>query len=251
MRWPFYITVFLALLTGTALFMYTENAWISTGSTLLILVTAISYGAAYVRSGFFMTLFHRAKPGQKIIALTFDDGPCEYTGEIISVLEKHRVQATFFLIGKQAESFPHLVKKLHEAGHTLGNHTWSHSFWFDVGSSKKMQQDIEKASQVIQSITGECPRYFRPPYGVTNPPLAKAVKKSGLVPVGWSVRSLDTQNADHARLKKKVLSRLRDGDILLFHDTTPGLAAVLDELIPEITGKGYTFVTIDTMIAQA
>lgn len=251
MRWPFYITVFLALLTGAALFIYTENGWISTGIAVLILVAGISYGAAYVRSGFFMTLFHRAKPGQKMIALTFDDGPCEYTGEIISVLEKHRVQATFFLIGKQAEAFPHLVKKLREAGHTLGNHTWSHSFWFDFWSSKKMQQDITKASQVIQSITDECPRYFRPPYGVTNPPLAKAVKKTGLIPVGWSVRSLDTQKKDLTAVKKKILSRLRDGDIILFHDTTPGLAAVLDELIPEITGKGYTFVTIDTMITQA
>lgn len=245
------MSVILALVTGLALFACTENLWFAAASALLVVIAAISYGAAHVRSGFFMTLFHRAKPGQKIIALTFDDGPCEHTGEIISVLEKYRVKATFFLIGHQVNAFPHVVQQLYEAGHTLGNHTWSHSFWFDVGSSVKMQQDIKKASQVIQSITGECPRYFRPPYGVTNPPLAKAVKKTGLIPVGWSLRSLDTQHNDRVALKKKILSSLRDGDVILFHDTTPGLATLLDELIPEITGKGYTFVTMDTMITPA
>lgn len=251
MRRPFYMSVILALVTGLALFAFTENLWLAAASALLVVIAAISYGATHVRSGFFMTLFHRAKPGQKTVALTFDDGPCEHTGEIISVLEKHGIQATFFLIGHKVAAFPHMVQQLHEAGHTLGNHTWSHSVWFDFWSSQKMQQDILQASEAIQSVTGEYPRYFRPPYGVTNPPLARAVKKTGLIPVGWSLRSLDTQHNDRIALKKKILSRLRDGDVILFHDTTPGLATLLNELIPEITGKGYTFVTMDTMITPA
>ena len=162
--------------------------------------------------------------------LTFDDGPHpEITPQILDILKKYNQKATFFCIGKNIEQYPEISKQIHDEGHTIGNHSFSHSFYFDFFRTKKVIAELEKTNTLIKNITGKECKIFRPPYGVTNPNIAKAVKKLNLQLIGWKIRSLDT-----VKNKKTVLKRLekaKPGDIILFHDTKKHTPEILDEFL--------------------
>lgn len=211
--------------------------------TLVVLV----WGASNVCSQLFLKVVCKGKTEQRHIALTFDDGPSKYTGKILEILEKHKVQATFFVIGKHAAQAPEWVKQIQNQGHTIGNHTYSHSYFFDFWSSRKMAADIAKANNMITKITGTTPQFFRPPYGVTNPPLALAVKKSNLTPIGWSLRSLDTIKTAR-KLQEKLLSKVGPGKIILLHDTMPTTANILDEFLTEMKKQNYKVVPLSELL---
>ncbi|MFO7938949.1 MAG: polysaccharide deacetylase family protein [Bacteroidales bacterium] len=211
--------------------------------TLVVLV----WGASNVCSQLFLKVVCKGKTHQRHIALTFDDGPSKYTGKILAILEKHKVQATFFVIGKHAAQAPEWVKQIQNQGHTLGNHTYSHSYFFDFWSSRKMAADMAKANNMITKITGTTPQFFRPPYGVTNPPLALAVKKSNLTPIGWSLRSLDTIKTAR-KLQEKLLSKVGPGKIILLHDTMPTTANILDEFLTEMKKQNYKVVPLSELL---
>lgn len=208
----------------------------------MLLLAFIIYGVTHIRSGFFIRCINRIPTNEKKIVLSFDDGPGEYTLQVLEVLKKHNVKAMFFIIGKHVPGNENLLLHIKKDGHIIGNHTWSHDKWFDLWKSDSMYQDIEKNSKQLQEITGNEVLYFRPPYGVTNPPLAKALKKTGMKAVGWSFRSLDTVKGTGDYMEKKVLKKAKSGDILLFHDTVKGMPLFLDKLIPKLQSKGFKFV---------
>jgi len=210
---------------------------------LAVVLAVLVWGAANVCSQLFMKVLCRGNKQKKQIALTFDDGPSGYTGKILEILAKHKVQATFFVIGRHAEKAPELLREIQNQGHLIGNHTYSHHYFFDLYTKKKMAKDIARANSVIADITGETPKYFRPPYGVTNPTLAKAVKITGLKAIGWSLRSLDTVKSA-AKLRKKLLHKTGSGKIILFHDTMPATVEILDNYITEVKNKGYKVVPL-------
>lgn len=192
----------------------------------LMIPVAITYiallviGSVKICSGFYLQAICRLDPEEKRIALTFDDGPDEVnTPKILDILDRHKIRATFFVIGKKAERHRELVKEIHRRGHTIGNHSYSHAFFFDLYGRKKMEQDLLRCEQVIFEITGEKPVLFRPPYGVTNPTVARVVKKLGYKVVGWSVRSMDTKIKDDKKLADRVIKGLQPGAIVLLHDT--------------------------------
>lgn len=241
MRMPFFIAVFTASVLGlfAGIFIH-PVAGIVVGVNMAI--GFIAFGAAHIRSGFFIRSINRVPQDQKNIVLSFDDGPCIYTPEVLSVLEKHRVKAMFFLIGKNVAGKEDMVRKMHSDGHRVGNHTWSHAKWFDFWSSGRMYKDIVMNNEILEQITGEPVRFFRPPYGVTNPPLAKALIGCRMNVIGWSFRSLDTVKGAGKQMEEKVLSRVKPGDILLFHDTVEGVAGLLDAVIPQLQSKGFKFI---------
>lgn len=164
------------------------------------------------------------------IHLTFDDGPHpEITPQILNILKKHNQKAIFFCTGKNIEKYQEVSKQIINEGHTIGNHSFSHSIYFDFFSSKKIIDELEKTNQLIKNVTGEDCKIFRPPYGVTNPNISKAVKILNLQIIGWNIRSLDT-----VKSKKTVLKRLqksKNGDIILFHDTQKQSPEILDEFL--------------------
>jgi len=214
---------------------------------LILYVHALVLGAIYIQWDFFIRSYNRGK-NSRFIAITFDDGPAEYTGRILDVLTQGNVEAAFFSIGKNAVQNPELVKRWHREGHLIGNHSYYHGFNFDWQSSKKMAAEMEQTNQAIMEIAGVRPKLFRPPYGVTNPNLARAVERTGMYSIGWNVRSFDTKIKDPKKLLSRILNKLQGGDIVLLHDSMAITAEILTEFIVQARQKGYTFVRVDKLL---
>jgi peptidoglycan/xylan/chitin deacetylase (PgdA/CDA1 family) len=207
------------------------------------------YGSYRVDSGFYIQVICSAKTTEREIAISFDDGPApEYSPEILRILKEYQVHAAFFCIGNRIEGNEQLVRQMHEGGHVIGNHSFSHHPAFDLFSSKAMSADLQQMDQEMFRVTGLTPRMFRPPYGVTNPPLKKAIILGNYIPVGWSIRSLDTVISNEKKLFKKVMGSLAPGAVLLFHDTSKTTVAILPAFIRAATAKGYRFVRLDKML---
>ena len=205
-------------------------------------------GSAKICSGFYIDVFCRGRTGEKLVALTFDDGPDEiHTPVILDILDKHQVKATFFIIGSKAEKQQDLLRQIVLKGHTPGNHSLSHAFFFDLFGRKKMEQDLKNAEEVIKKVTGNKPDLFRPPYGVTTPVLAKVVKKLGYRAIGWSVRSLDTVIKDKEKLVERVIERLHPGAVILMHDDRKITTEVLEDLILKIKKEDFRFVELEKL----
>jgi peptidoglycan-N-acetylglucosamine deacetylase len=195
------------------------------------------FGASRINSDFYFHVICNADPSKDSVLLTFDDGPDpKVTPKVLDVLKKYDARAVFFLIGKNAESYPDLVRRMIAEGHIIGNHTYSHSNLFDLLASKAMQVELLKTQQLILEISGVSIRWFRPPFGVTNPMLKKALNLTGLVPVGWSLRSMDTTIKDENKIHKR-LRKVKSGDIILMHDRTKDISGLLDNFLKVLEEK--------------
>ena len=243
----FFITL-LAILIGVQV---KYGLPIFTYCLLLIAYSLIVFwGCYFVGSNFFIKIVCKANTDKKEIAISFDDGPAEnYTKEILSILNTENVKATFFCIGMRIAENETILKQLQTDGHIIGNHSYSHHFWFDMYSAQKMQKDLKQMDTEMERVTGLKPKLFRPPYGVTNPNLAKAIKKGGYTPVGWSVRSMDTGIEDGNKLLGKINDGIKPGAIFLFHDTSKTTLEVLPEFIQEVKKRGYHIIPLDKLLA--
>ncbi len=207
------------------------------------------YGSYFVHSQFYMKAICKADTIEKKIALTFDDGPLHnYTPQILSLLEACKVKATFFCIGKNAETHSDLLKQVHQQGHIIGSHSYNHSFWFDLLSSKKMEADLQRAHNLFKKELGLHVQWFRPPYGVTNPNLKKAVERMGYTAIGWNVRSMDTVAKEDRALLSKLKQSLKSGAIFLFHDTMAVTVKVLRDFIIYAQQQGYEITPLDKLL---
>ncbi len=204
-------------------------------------------GAICIRWNFYLVSVNRGG-SSNCIALSFDDGPAAETAAIADILKKERVPAAFFSIGKHAAAHPDLVRRWDEEGHIVGNHSFYHGFNFDWQTSSRMKKEIDDTNDVIEQIIGKRPRFFRPPYGVTNPNLAKAVLKADMHSIAWSVRSFDTSAGDGEQLLARILNQLSGGDIILLHDSVHLTREILTELIKCARERGFTFVRLDKLI---
>jgi peptidoglycan/xylan/chitin deacetylase (PgdA/CDA1 family) len=242
--------LFVGLLGLIAWVHITEGVSVWSYVVLIFVYSLILfYGCYYIGSNFFMRVMCFAKTDKKVIAITFDDGPdASATLQILDILKQHNVPAAFFCIGNRIAGNEAILKQIHEQGHIIGNHTFSHHFWFDLFSAAKMYDDIKQVNQAIEHITGLSPLLFRPPYGVINPNLKKAIVKSRMVPIGWSVRSMDTVINDERKLLNKITRRLNPGAIFLFHDTGTATISALPLFIEQAKAQGYEIVRLDKML---
>lgn len=216
---------------------------------LFIYSLIVFYGCYYVGSGFFLQLHCSAKTNKKEIAISFDDGPAaQFTPEILQVLHNHDIKATFFCIGKNITGNEMLFRKIDEEGHIIGNHSYSHHLWFDLFSAKKMQNDLEMMDASMKKLINRKPRLFRPPYGVMNPNVKKAILRGNYLPVGWSVRSLDTVISNETKLLNKIKKRIQPGAVFLFHDTSKTTLAILPGFIKEVKDSGYSIIGLDKLL---
>lgn len=217
---------------------------------IILLYSAILfYGSYYIGSNFYIKVLCSASTKDKLIAISFDDGPSKrYTPQILDILKEHNVSASFFCIGKNIEGNEKIVKDILKGDHLVGNHSHTHNFLFDLYSSNRMYNDLEQMSSAMQSATGLRPKLFRPPYGVTNPNLARAIKKGNLIPVGWNVRSMDTMSTDENKLLNRMTKRIAPGNIFLFHDTMDTTVKILPSFIMDAKKKGYKLVRIDELL---
>ena len=196
----------------------------------LVLCSANICSQAYIKT------LCKGNTKEKKIAISFDDGPnTEITPKVLDILDKYNAKAGFFCIGKHVESNTDLLRLMDQKGHVIGNHTFSHHRWFDLFSSKKMKTEIEKTNKLIEKAIGKKTKLFRPPYGITNPNLRKAIAGLNFHTIGWSVRSLDTVKTVEQTFNK-VTKDLSPGDIVLFHDNREHITDIL-ELFLEYTQK--------------
>jgi peptidoglycan-N-acetylglucosamine deacetylase len=219
------------------------------GWLLLVYVSVLFCGSYFIQMGFFIKSICSVKTEAKQISLSFDDGPAgEKTIRILDILKENNLEAAFFCIGKNMQGNEELLKRMINEGHIIGNHSNSHHRFFSLFSSKRMLNELELTSQTCQDMTGFYPRFFRPPYGVTNPNLKKAVSKGGFISIGWSIRSYDTFIKNEEKLLTRILKRLKPGAILLLHDTSESTLKILPRLLQEIRNKGYEVNRLDKMI---
>jgi peptidoglycan/xylan/chitin deacetylase (PgdA/CDA1 family) len=207
------------------------------------------YGCYYVGSNFFIPVICSAQTEKKVIALSFDDGPTSMnTLQILKILKDVDAEAAFFCIGSRIAQNEAILKQAYNEGHLVGNHTFSHHFWFDMFSAEKMLADMQATDKAMNSVIGKTPKLFRPPYGVTNPNLKKAIIQGNYIPVGWSMRSMDTVIKDERKLLNKVISKIKPGAVFLFHDTSDATVAVLPAIITHIHANGYEILRLDKML---
>ena len=186
-----------------------------------------------------------ADPEEKLVALTFDDGPHPvYTEEILDVLDQAGIKASFFMMGKEAELYPNVVKKVSDAGHLIGNHTYTHANVCQI-SADETTEEITKTNDILEGLTGKRPQFFRPPFGCKNETLEK---QTGMFWIFWDVDTLDWSLQNAEQVYCKVVKNVGENDIILMHDAYPSTVEAVRELIPALQEMGYSFVTVDRLV---
>jgi len=215
----------------------------------IVYLLLLGYGCYYIGSNFFIRAVCSLKTDKKIIALSFDDGPdAANTPAIMEILKENNVEAAFFCVGARVDENAVLLQRVYDAGHLIGNHTYSHHTWFDLFPAGKMLDDMHRMDQAMARVIAKKPKLFRPPYGVTNPAISRAIGKGHYTPVGWSVRSYDTVIRDERRLLARVTRGLKPGAVFLFHDRCPVTVAILPEFISYVKSKGFEIIRLDKML---
>jgi peptidoglycan/xylan/chitin deacetylase (PgdA/CDA1 family) len=188
------------------------------------------------------------------LALTIDDGPdAEVTPQVLDLLRRDGVKATFFLIAERAEAHPALVRRIVAEGHAVGNHSFRHRHNFSLLGPRGFAAEIERAQATLERLSGRRPAWFRAPAGLRNPFLDPVLHRLGLTLVSWTRRGFDTRERDPATVLARLTRGLRGGDILLLHDghcardTTgrPVVLEVLPRLLEQSRRAGWRWVTLD------
>ncbi len=233
----------LALLGGTS-----YMSWTGTDSA-----QSINVSVANITSppGVLSYPLYSGNPQLPEIALTFDDGPnATYTSQILSILQSYGIQATFFVIGSQANNNPNLVLQEYQQGCVVGNHTWSHPNLTTLPADQ-VRIELQNTSNKIVSITGQAPVVFRPPGGNFNDQVQSIAANLGLSTVLWSVDPKDWSLPGTDAIIQNVLSSTKNGSIILMHDgggDRSQTVAALPTIISTLLQRGYRFVTIPQMI---
>lgn len=225
----------------------TVKCAIAVGIILLYLIF-LFWASANIRSGIYIKTFNSAPNKSTQIAVTFDDGPDVQTDEILNLLQQWNAKATFFMIGQKIFTQQSVVRRVVNEGHEIGNHSWAHSILFSLQKSSLIQQEIIKTDKAIKQITGKSNQLFRPPFGVTNPLVAKGLRGMRLTVVGWSVRSFDTKNEPEEVVFKRIKSKVKGGDIILLHDTSKNILPLLNRLLPWLKAQNYELVTVGELM---
>lgn len=221
-------------------------AYIAVGVIWFIL---LALGSIFIQLNFYIKSYHRGRSGDQVIGLTFDDGPHPtYTPMVLDLLKSHEIKAAFFLIGSYAAEYPGLVRRIDREEHILGSHSFSHHFFFDLFPARKMWDELKQTAEAIEETTGRKIRWFRPPYGVTNPVLARVVRRFRYYSIGWSIKSRDTVSGRSAEIVNRILKMVKPGDVLLFHDNRELTAKALSQLIPALKERGFVFIRPDQLL---
>jgi polysaccharide deacetylase family sporulation protein PdaB len=190
---------------------------------------------------------------QKVIALTFDDGPNPtYTPKILDLLKKYKAKATFFVIGEHVVKYPQIARREVLEGHDIGNHTFTHKY-LKKPTMMQVQNEITATQNAIYSVTGVMPVLFRPPGGFLNQTVINVSKQAGykIIMWSWDEDSRDWSKPGINKIVSRVLNNAHNGDIILFHDHTGGHSqtiGALKQVIPELIKKGYRFVTVSDLL---
>ncbi len=182
-------------------------------------------------------------PSQKLVALTFDDGPSMYTAKILEVLTEYDSSATFFMVGYNIEKHPERVKMVLDAGCEVGNHTSNHKDLSDI-SRRSVESEVYDNEKLLNDAGAEGELLLRPPYGLTNDTVKSIVKRPM---INWSVDSRDWKTKDAASTVKEVKKNVMDGRVVLMHDIYASTVEAVKELVPWLIEEGYRLVTVSEL----
>lgn len=246
------ITIVILVLLGALVISDTYTAipnWVFAVLFFVFLLITIC-GSFFIQWNYHLTSLHSNKTIDKNqIALTFDDGPnVEFTPIVLDLLKEYQAKATFFCIGQHIENHPELFKRIIKEGHSVGNHTYSHSKSFGFFSTTKVKDELNKTIASVKELTGKQLNLYRPAFGVTNPMIEKAVKELNVISIGWNVRSLDTTKRNEAVILDRITSKISKGDIVLLHDTSQKSINVLERLLLFLNEKNLKSVTVDELL---
>jgi peptidoglycan-N-acetylglucosamine deacetylase len=193
-------------------------------------------------------------PANNRVALTFDDGPdIRFTPQVLDILAKHDVKATFFLIGARAGAHREITKRIHDEGHAIGNHTYWHPN-LPNESLERLRWELTETEKVIEDIIGFKPRLFRSPYGALNEEIVKTLSEMDHTVIGWDVDSVDWKLPGADIVSDNVLSNVGFGSIILMHDggdwsmDLSGTVQGLDRIISKLREDETKFVTVSELI---
>jgi peptidoglycan/xylan/chitin deacetylase (PgdA/CDA1 family) len=211
----------------------------------------------FPRFGFYLPVISRGVSNKKAVALTFDDGPDPLvTPQVLQLLLKHQVKATFFVTGKKAAEHPELIKEILLHGHSIGNHSYIHDNLLMFRRRKTIANEIECAQNVLSDF-GIVPLAFRPPVGITGPRLRPALLNSGMYIVNFSCRACDGGNRWIKNISKKILKHIRPGDIVVLHDVRPHKQSLftywlneLDLIVSGLKEKGLAVLPLAEIIGR-
>lgn len=217
--------------------------------TLVLWLGITTWASFDIRSNYFVKT-HISNPTikEQHIALTFDDGPTAFTPLVLDLLNKYQQKATFFCIGKQIEKYPEIAKRILSEEHLIANHTYTHTNKMGFLSKNEVSSEIASTQNIIQQVAGKIPHLFRPPFGVTNPNIARACRENGVEVVGWNIRSLDTVIDVEDKILNRIVPRLKKGSIVLLHDTSQKTVNVLERLLQVMNEKNIQSVTVDELL---
>lgn len=184
--------------------------------------------------------------GEKAIALTFDDGPSDYTEELLDGLKMYNAKASFFVIGEKAEKNPDIVRRASSEGHLIGNHSYEH-LRMPLHSIEECEESIGKTFNIIENITGERSMYLRAPFGDVS---FYQLKKLDVVFISWTFSTYDWKDKDADYIYERIMKKASDGDIILLHDTKKATVEAVLRAIPELQKQGYEFVRVDELLAR-
>lgn len=212
-------------------------------------ISLVAIGSFTVRCNYHINAISSFKTPTNQVAITFDDGPSEFTDGVLDVLKKYDAKASFFCIGKHLEKFPDQAKRIVSEGHALGNHTYSHS---KIGFTKKevMVDEITQTDDLIEAYTERKSTLFRPPFGVTNPMIRRALLQTKHHVIGWNIRSLDTAIHDEKKVLNRITRQLKPGSIILLHDTAQQTSGILEQLLLYLREHNFTCVSIEEILKK-
>jgi peptidoglycan/xylan/chitin deacetylase (PgdA/CDA1 family) len=189
--------------------------------------------------------------GRREVALTFDDGPLPpYTGQVLDVLERYEVPATFFCVGLNAAGFGAELTRMREQGHGLGNHTWSHPFLPELSRPQLLAQIERTGAAIADASGGSAPTLFRPPYGSRSPEVTRWLGELPVTVVLWDAEAVDWAMPGADVIAQRVLEATQPGSVILLHDgggDRSQTVAALPAIIEGLQARGYRFVLVDEL----
>ena len=227
------------------------------GLTAAAAASAAGYQSMAASGQWYGRTFAGGIPGSKQIALTYDDGPNDpHTLRLLDVLAKHSARATFFMIGRYVQERPDIARAVAQAGHVIGNHTFTHPLLI-FESEVRTRTQLADCHQALEDAVGEHSNLFRPPFGGRRPATLRIARELGLQTVMWNVTGYDWNAPPAAVIEKRVARQMRGGDIVLLHDgghramgaDRAQTVVATDNLIRRYKNEGYEFVPVEEMRA--
>ena len=187
--------------------------------------------------------------GNKVIALTFDDGPGPYTAHLLDVLDQYGAKATFFLIGSKVSSQANVVRSIHARGHQLGNHSWSHPELPKLPINQ-IAGEIDRTNDAIKQATGVTPAILRPPYGAVNGVVLEQLRARDMSSILWSVDTRDWADRNSDIVCSRAVAGARPGAIILMHDIHQTSVGAVPCILSALKQQGYSFVTVQGLLGN-